>query len=142
MCIYKRHLYHCGHSGWGRLFLTCDLQNDFLRGIFVNACDTLKAHPLHSLKLEVSCPVCVKKEQRSRKTLSKIKEKLREAREKLARHRNNNDGWIEEGENKMSQAARLDMDDGNFREIMWEEHAASAGIDDGEYDPIVLEEAE
>ncbi|KAI9048090.1 hypothetical protein LZ554_007886 [Drepanopeziza brunnea f. sp. 'monogermtubi'] len=164
MCYHKRTLYTpCGHASWGRQVLACPLQDSFLdgeAGLAQQPCDTMNAHPLHSVRVEMACPGCGKKQRRARATFEQIRNELKGARERLARHRKSDggDGGRGGGHEKRQQeeeggggerereklAGGTGEEEGGgeeeegFREVRWEEHAASDGVDDGEFDPIVL----
>ncbi|EKD19084.1 uncharacterized protein L3040_006573 [Drepanopeziza brunnea f. sp. 'multigermtubi'] len=159
MCYHKRTLYSpCGHASWGRQVLACPLQDNFLDGEagLAQPCDTMNAHPLHSVRVEMACPGCGKKQRRARATFEQIRNELKGAREKLARHRKSVAGGGRGGGHEKQQggeegdrgereklAGRTgEEEEGEeeegFMEVRWEEHAASDGVDDGEFDPIEL----
>ncbi|KAL2070837.1 hypothetical protein VTL71DRAFT_13863 [Oculimacula yallundae] len=116
MCYHKRTVFSCRHNGWGPQVRSCNLQKAFLDGTFSTECETMNAHPLHSLKVQTACQVCAKKQQETSSTLSRLKAELMEMKEKMAK----------------VQKARGSSEDGS--ELG--EHAASVGIDDGEFDRI------
>jgi hypothetical protein len=60
MCYHTRIIYVCGHTGWGGEVLACLNQKSFNDGIQPEACDTMNAHPLHSLKVRTTCKECAK----------------------------------------------------------------------------------
>jgi hypothetical protein len=60
MCYHTRIIYVCGHTGWGGEVLACPNQKSFNDGIQPEACDTMNAHPLHSLKVRTTCKECAK----------------------------------------------------------------------------------
>ncbi|KAH7354780.1 hypothetical protein BKA65DRAFT_395066 [Rhexocercosporidium sp. MPI-PUGE-AT-0058] len=118
MCYHRRTLYSCLHNGWGRQVRTCNLHKAFLDGTFSKACDTMNAHPLHSLRIQTACHACAKKREKTFIALTKLKAELLEMKEKMAR----------------AQKGRGSSDGGSVEG----EHAASIGIDDGKFDPIIL----
>ncbi|PBP23309.1 hypothetical protein BUE80_DR005925 [Diplocarpon rosae] len=131
--------YICKHNSWGRQVLACNTQKLFLDGTFPLACDTMTGHPLHSHQVEMLCPVCNRKQTKTLGTLSKLKAELKEASERLARHRKKAEGEKEEDQNSLTgHAASVGIDDGEFKEIVWSQHAALVGVDGGEFDPIML----
>ncbi|PBP26235.1 hypothetical protein BUE80_DR002850 [Diplocarpon rosae] len=137
MCYHKRTVYICKHNSWGRQVLACNIQKLFLDGTFPLACDTMNGHPLHSHQVEMLCPVCSKKQTKTLGTLSKLKAELKEATERLARHRKKAE--VEEDQNSLTgHAASVGIEVGEFKEIIWSEHAALTGFDGCEFDPIVL----
>jgi hypothetical protein len=60
MCYHTRIIYVCGHTGWGGEVLACPQQKSFSDGTQPAACDTMNAHPLHSLKVRTTCKECAK----------------------------------------------------------------------------------
>ncbi|CZS89424.1 uncharacterized protein RAG0_00838 [Rhynchosporium agropyri] len=116
MCYHKRTVYSCQHNGWGPQVRSCNLQKAFLDGTFSAECEMMSAHPMHSLKVHTTCQTCAKKQKKTSKTLSRLRSELMEMKEKMARvqkARGSSYGGSEVGE-----------------------HAASAGIDDGEFERI------
>ena len=101
--------------------MMCNLHKAFLDGTFSAACDTMRAHPIHSLKIQTVCQSCAKKRQKTLTALTKLKKELTEMKEKLAR--------VNRERGSSNGGSVASTEDG---------HAASIGIDDGEFDPIVL----
>jgi len=60
MCYHTRIIYVCGHTGWGGEVLACPKQKSFHDGTQPEVCDTMNAHPLHSLKVRTTCKECAK----------------------------------------------------------------------------------
>ncbi|KAH9214433.1 hypothetical protein DL95DRAFT_279494, partial [Leptodontidium sp. 2 PMI_412] len=85
MCYHKRNAYSCGHNGWGPAVSTCHLQMAYLDGTYSIECQTMNAHPLHSLKIQTICQACFVNQKKTSFALSTVKAGLLEMKERMAR---------------------------------------------------------
>ncbi|KAK6584786.1 hypothetical protein PZA11_003010 [Diplocarpon coronariae] len=122
---------------WGRQVLVCNIQKAFLDGAFPLACDTMNGHPLHSHQVGMLCPICGKKQKKTLGTLSRLRAELKEASERLARHRKKEEGELYQ-KSLTENAASGGIVGGDFKDIIWSERASLARLDDVDFDPIVL----
>ncbi|APA06141.1 predicted protein [Sclerotinia sclerotiorum 1980 UF-70] len=87
MCIHKRMIFtECGHSRWGKEVKACDQELAFRISPATSvSCDTIYAHPMHSIKIGQLCKACEIKRGNTDKTAEKLKQALKDIRESVGR---------------------------------------------------------
>jgi hypothetical protein len=83
MCIHKRILFSCNHYTFAQQVRPCEIEAAFLTGHLSMPCDTIVAHPLHSLSVQRCCNTCEKKKAKFDRTAAKLKTALSEIKQKL-----------------------------------------------------------
>ncbi|KAJ8070843.1 hypothetical protein OCU04_001206 [Sclerotinia nivalis] len=87
MCIHKRMIFtQCGHSRWGKELKACDQELAFHISPNTSiSCDTMYSHPMHTVKINQLCKVCVIKRDNTDRTAEKLKQALKDIRESVER---------------------------------------------------------
>lgn len=83
----------------------------------------MNAHPVHSLKVNVNCSACNRKNRKTQGKLSKAKSVLQDIRDTVARLKKSD--------------RNSDDEDGDDKGVLLE-HAATVGIDDEEFERVTL----
>jgi hypothetical protein len=81
MCIHKRIVFACNHFVFTQEVRPCEVEVAFLNGHLSASCDTMFAHPLHSVLVQKQCRECAKKKLGLDKTTKILRIALSELRE-------------------------------------------------------------
>lgn len=83
MCYYKRVVFQCNHSSFGKISRKCFLQLAYENGECESPCEKRDINPIQSIRVQVLCRECSAKVTDQVHKIAAIKQKIAEAREKL-----------------------------------------------------------
>lgn len=84
MCYHKRLLYtSCHHIAWGPQIRPCNLQRAHDDGYLELGCETMFAHPLHSLCIQSSCKACVVRKRKTDDVAERVRKVIGELRNRV-----------------------------------------------------------
>lgn len=83
MCYYKRVVFKCNHSSFGKISRKCFLQLAYENGERGSPCGKRDINPIQSIKVQVLCRECSTKVTDQAHKIAAIKQKIAKAKVKL-----------------------------------------------------------